>query len=115
MSIPATPNPLHVQAAIKARKDKENEAARQSEASIAKIRTRVEEAKKRDLNRYETRKKAQALKKSGKSVQQIAEELDIPESSVRTILKPYEPKPHLTQRIEGLEEAKAQLEKGSEK
>ena len=48
------------------------------------------------------------------NVSDVAEQMHLPESTIRLLLKPYAPKPHLTQKIEGLDRVKAQLDEKAE-
>lgn len=58
----------------------------------------------------EQRKRAQDLKKKGYSITDISEIMRKSEGAIRNLLKPYVAKPHLTQKIEGLDEVKKQMD-----
>ena len=114
MNTPVTPNPMAARKAHEARlaaeAEKANELDRQIEGLSQKLGlTESRQAAKtsQGRKRYENRKRAQELKKKGLSNVEIAKTMRVAESTVRTLLKPYEPKPHLTQRIEGLEVLKS--------
>ena len=115
MNTPVTPNPMMVKKTDDALK--EGRASRKDELDelIKVVEQKVEDAHapktSPERKRYENRKRAQELKKKGMSNVQIADQMRLPESTVRTLLKPYAPKPHLTQRIEGLESVRSELSK----
>lgn len=115
MNTPVTPNPasarkaheerLRVEAAMAESTDRLIQAIEQKYESTAAPKTSPER------KRAENRKRAQQLKKQKMSNKEIAETMHLPESTILQLLKPYEPKPHLTQRIEGLDQVKTQINK----
>ena len=117
MDTPVTPNPMAARKAHEARlaaeAEKANELDRQIEGLGQKLgltESRLAHKTSQERKRYENRKRAQELKKKGLSNVEIAKTMRVAESTVRTLLKPYEPKPHLTQRIEGLEVLKSKAD-----
>ena len=111
MNTPATPNPMMVKKTVDALKEVRASRKDELDELIKVVEQKVEDAHapktSPERKRYENRKRAQERKKKGMSNAKIAETMRIAESTVRTLLKPYEPKPHLTQRIEGLEALKS--------
>ena len=114
MDTPVTPNPMAARKAHEARLAAEAKRSNEIDKLIedinhkySLIEDRTAAKTSQERKRYENRKRAQALKKQGMSNAKIAETMRVAESTVRTLLKPYEPKPHLTQRIEGLEVLKS--------
>lgn len=115
MNTPATPNPMMVKKTVDALKEVRASRKDELDELIKVVEHKLEDAHapktSPERKRYENRKRAQDLKKKGMSNVQIAEQMRLSESTVRTLLKPYAPKPHLTQKIEGLDAVKADLEK----
>ena len=115
MNTPATPNPMMVKKTVDALKEVKASRENELDAMIHVVEQKIEDAHapktSPERKRYENRKRAQELKKKGMSNVQIAETMRMAESTVRTLLKPYAPKPHLTQKIEGLDSVKAELNK----
>lgn len=115
MNTPATPNPMMVKKTVDALKEVRASRKDELDELIKVVEHKLEHAHapktSPERKRYENRKCAQDLKKKGMSNVQIAEQMRLAESTVRTLLKPYAPKPHLTQKIEGLDAVKADLEK----
>ena len=112
MNTPATPNPMSIKKLTDARKAKEADL----DTMIRNVEQKIEDAHapktSQERKRFENRKRAQSLKKTGLSNTEIAiaELMHLPENTIRMLLKPYEPKPHLTQRIEGLDAIKKQMD-----
>ena len=110
MNTPATPNPMSIKKFADARKAMDTDL----DKMIRNVEQKIEDAHapktSQERKRFENRKRAQALKKTGLSNAEIAELMHLPESTIRMLLKPYEPKPHLTQKIEGLDEVKKQMD-----
>ena len=120
MNTPATPNPMMVKKTVDALKSVPRAETRKDDLDglIKVIEQKIEDAHapktSQERKRYENRKRAQELKKRGMSNVQIAEQMHLSESTIRLLLKPYAPKPHLTQKIEGLDRIKAQMDEKSE-
>ncbi len=114
MNTPAKPNPMMVKKAVDALKEVRAFRKDELDELIKVVEQKLEDAHapktSPERKRYENRKRAQELKKRGLSNVQIAEQMRLPESTIRLLLKPYEPKPHLTQKIEGLDQVKAQMD-----
>ena len=116
METPVTPNPMMVKKTVDALKSVPRAETRKDDLDglIKVIEQKIEDAHapktSQERKRYENRKRAQELKKKGMSNVQIAEQMHLPESTIRLLLKPYAPKPHLTQKIEGLDRVKAQMD-----
>ena len=123
METPAAPNPMAIKKMTDHIKKIEAEKAKEMDKLVEDLHKKVfkkDEMTVSEVRRVETedhktsqrenRKRAQELKKKGMSNVQIAETMRMSESTIRNLLKPYEPKPHLTQRIEGLEKLKNQRE-----
>ena len=110
MNTPATPNPMSIKKFADARKAMDTDL----DKMIRNVEQKIEDAHapktSQERKRFENRKRAQSLKKTGLSNAEIAELMHLPESTIRMLLKPYEPKPHLTQKIEGLDEVKKQMD-----
>ena len=120
MDTPVTPNPLMVKKTVDALKSVPRAETRKDDLDglIRVVEQKIEDAHapktSQERKRYENRKRAQELKKKGMSNVQIAEQMHLSESTIRLLLKPYAPKPHLTQKIEGLDRVKAQLDEKAE-
>ncbi len=120
MENPVTPNPMMVKKTVDALKSVPRAETRKDDLDglIRVVEQKIEDAHapktSQERKRYENRKRAQELKKKGMSNVQIAEQMHLPESTIRLLLKPYAPKPHLTQKIEGLDRVKAQMDEKSE-
>ena len=120
METPVTPNPMMVKKTVDALKSAPRAETRKDDLDglIRVVEQKIEDAHapktSQERKRYENRKRAQELKKKGMSNVQIAEQMHLPESTIRLLLKPYAPKPHLTQKIEGLDRIKAQMDEKSE-
>ena len=116
METPVTPNPMMVKKTVDALKSVPRAETRKDDLDglIRVVEQKIEDAHapktSQERKRYENRKRAQELKKKGMSNVQIAEQMHLPESTIRLLLKPYAPKPHLTQKIEGLDRVKAQMD-----
>lgn len=81
---------------------------------VEELNSKIEAAEKEAAvpeSLKDLRKRARDLKEKGYSNKDIAEIMRKPESSVRKFLQPYEPKPHLTQKIEGLEKIRREMNK----
>ena len=120
METPVTPNPMMVKKTVDALKSVPRAETRKDDLDglIRVIEQKIEDAHapktSQERKRYENRKRAQELKKKGMSNVQIAEQMHLPESTIRLLLKPYAPKTQLTQKIEGLDRVKAQMDEKSE-
>ena len=116
METPVTPNPMMVKKTVDALKSVPRAETRKDDLDglIRVVEQKIEDAHapktSQERKRYENRKRAQELKKKGMSNVQIAEQMHLSESTIRLLLKSYAPKPHLTQKIEGLDRVKAQLD-----
>lgn len=124
MTTPATPNPMSIKKFLGLRPqiatvdERVSDSTRKAEETdldklVRNVEQKIEDAHapktSQERKRFENRKRAQSLKKTGLSNTEIAELMHLPESTIRILLKPYEPKPHLTQRIEGLDALKKEL------
>ena len=120
METPVTPTPMMVKQTVDALKSVPRAETRKDDLDglIKDIEQKIEDAHapktSQERKRYENRKRAQELKKKGMSNVQIAEQMHLPESTIRLLLNPYAPKPHLTQKIEGLDRVKAQMDEKAE-
>lgn len=107
MNTPVTPSPMTVRAAI-AKKKAAEPATEKSETDAPESGPVMVQDSQR-----EKRKRVQDLKKKGLSIKEIADTMRLPESVITKLEKPFVPKPHLTQRIEGLEQVRKDLAKAN--
>ena len=125
MNTPATPSPMNVKKTIdhlkKIQNDRDKELDTLIEDLTAKVfrhETTISEERQLEIadkamSMRAKRKRVSDLKKKGLSNKEISEIMRLPESTIRNLLKPFEPKPHLTQRIEGLEAVRSELSKNA--
>ena len=115
---PSIPSPTALKKSLDAINKRETERINQKLKELAEAETagtiseeRQLEVADKAMSMNAKRKRASNLKKKGLSNTEISEVMRLPESAIRNLLKPYEPKPHLTQRIEGLESVRSELSK----
>lgn len=120
MNTPATPNPMALKKSLDALNHRKTERIKQKLNELEEAEKAGSISEERQLQLADqamsmraNRKRAADLKKKNLSNKEISEIMRLPESAIRNLLKPYEPKPHLTQRIEGLETVRSELSKNA--
>ena len=121
---PSMPSPTALKKSLDAIRKRETERIHQKLKELAEAEMagtiseeRQLEVANKAMSMNAKRKRASNLKKKGLSITEIlsnteiSDVMSLPESAIRNLLKPYEPKPHLTQRIEGLETVRSELSK----